>query len=161
MNSRGILAESTPPTDQVSSIMSTKLVTVKATESVSNALRKMIRHKIGSIVAIEKGEPIGILTERDISIKVGKAQSLRGLVVKKTMSKPLITIGPSAGIWEAVEQMVRREIRRLPVIESGKLVGMVTERDILRWFLEVAYAPRIPADLKKLLETRAQAHSLT
>ena len=154
------MVESTPPTDQVSAIMSTKVVTIKANETVSNALRKMVRHKIGSIIAVEKGEPIGILTERDISTKLGKAQSLRGLVVKKTMSKPLVSIGPSAGVWEAVEQMVRNEIRRLPVMESGKLVGMVTERDILGWFLEVAYAPRIPADLKRLLETRTQAHSL-
>ena len=154
------MTETTPPTDRVSAIMSTKLITIKATESVSKALRKMVRHNIGSIIAIEKGEPIGILTERDISTRLDKAQSLRGLVVRKTMSKPLVTIGSSAGVWEAVEQMVRKEIRRLPVIENGKLVGMVTERDILRWFLEVAYAPRIPADLKKLLETRAEAHSL-
>ena len=120
----------------------------------------MVKHKIGSIVAVEKGKPVGILTERDISIKVAKAQSLRGLMVKRIMSKPLITVGPSMDIWDAVERMLRKDIRRLPVIIEGKLIGMVTERDILRWLLITAYDPNIPEDLKKLLESRAQAHSI-
>ena len=148
------------PTDQVSAIMSTKVVTTTTTETVGNALRKMVKQKIGSIVVVEKRKPVGILTERDISIKVAKAQSLRGLLVKRMMSKPLITVGPSMDIWDAVEQMIRKDIRRLPVIGEGKLIGMVTERDILRWLLITAYDPNIPEDLKKLLETRAQAHSI-
>jgi CBS domain-containing protein len=150
-----------PPSDRVSAIMSTKVVTVKATDKVSIALRAMVRHKIGSTIIVEKGKPVGILTERDVSTGIAKGQNLRGMVLKRVMSKPLVTVGPSMEIWEAVELMVRKDILRLPVVESDRLVGMVTERDILRWFLEVAYAPRIPADLKKLLERRAQAHSLT
>ena len=154
------MVDSTSPTDIVSAIMSTKVVTIKATDTIGSALKKMVRHKIGSIVAVEKGKPVGILTERDVSMKVAKVQSLRGLVVKKIMSKPLITVGPSTDVWDAVEEMVRRDIRRLPVIADGKLVGMVTERDVLRWLLLTAYEPNIPEDLKQLLETRAQAHSL-
>jgi len=146
--------------DQVSAIMSTKVITTKTTETVENALRRMVKQKIGSIIAVEKGKPVGILTERDISIKVAKAKSWRALMVKKMMSKPLITIGPSTGIWEAVEQMIRKDIRRLPVMEEGKLIGMVTERDILRWVLITSYDPNVPEDLKKLLETRAHAHSI-
>jgi len=154
------LAESTPPTDKVSTIMSTRLVTIKSTELVSKALRIIVKHKIGSIIVVEKGRPVGILTERDVSVKVAKTQTVRGLLVKKTMSKPLVTAVPSMDIWVAVEQMVRKNIRRLPVIEGGKLVGMVTERDILRWLLKTAYEPNIPEDLKELLESRAHAHSL-
>lgn len=140
--------------------MSTKVVTIKTTEPVSKALRAMVKHRIGSIIAVEKGKPVGILTERDISTKVAKGQAIRGLPVKKTMSKPLVTVGPSMDIWDAVEQMVRKDIRRLPVIEAGKLVGMVTERDILRWLLKTAYEPHVPDDLKELLESRCHAHAL-
>ena len=154
------MANSTVASDKVSAVMSTKLVTIKTTESVANALRKMVKHKIGSIVIVENGRPVGIVTERDISIKVAKAQTLRGLVVKKIMSKPLIAVAPSTDIWEAVEQMVRKDVRRLAVILDKKLIGMVTERDILRWLLITAYEPNIPEDLKKLLEKRAQTHSL-
>jgi CBS domain-containing protein len=56
--------------------------------------------------------------------------------------------------------MVRKDIVRLPVVEDDRLVGMVTERDIFRWMIQVAYEPNLPEDLRKLLESRAQAHAL-
>ena len=154
------MVESAPPGDPVSSIMSTKVVTVRPTDKVSKALQMMVRHRIGSIIVIEKGKPVGILTERDISTKVAKGQKVRGMVVKSMMSKPLVTIGPSVEVSQAVEQMVRKDIRRLPVMEGNKLVGMVTERDVFRYLISVSYAPNMPEDLRKLIETRTQAHAL-
>jgi CBS domain-containing protein len=148
---------SAPASEVVSAIMSTKVVSVKSTEKVGKALRTMVRNKIGSIVVVDKGKPVGILTERDISIRTAKGQKVMGMVVGKMMSKPLVTIGPSAQVWEAVEQMVRKDIRRLPVIGGDKIVGMVTERDVFRWVIRVAYEPNIPEDLKKLVETRGHA----
>jgi len=153
------LVESASPSDLVSTIMSTKVVTAKATDKVSKALQTMVRHKIGSVIVVEKGRPVGILTERDVSTRIAKGQKVRGMVVRNMMSKPLVTIGPSAEVSQAVEQMVRKDIRRLPVIESDRLVGMVTERDIFRWMIKVAYAPNIPEDLRKLVETRVQAQA--
>jgi CBS domain-containing protein len=140
--------------------MSTKVVTVKTTDKVSKALQMMVRHKIGSIIVVDKGKPVGILTERDVSTRMAKGQNVRGMVVRNIMSKPLVTIGPSAQVWQAVEQMVRKDIRRLPVMEGDRLMGMVTERDIFRWVIRVAYEPNIPEDLRKLIETRSQAHAL-
>lgn len=154
------MATPAPPSDLVSTIMSTKVVTVKPADKVGKALRMMVRHKIGSIVAVEKGNPVGILTERDVSIRIAKGQNVRNMVVKNTMSKPLTTIPPSLEVWQAVELMVRKDLRRLPVIENGKLVGMVTERDILRWLVKVTYEPNLPEDLSKLLDARAQAHAI-
>ena len=155
------MVESAPPGDLVSAIMSTKVVTVRSTDKVSKALQTMVRHKIGSIIIVEKGKPVGILTERDISTRVAKGQNVRRMVVMNIMSKPLVTIGPSAEVSQAVEQMVRKDIRRLPVMEGDRLVGMVTERDIFRYLVTVSYAPNIPEDLRKLIETRTQAHALT
>ena len=149
----------TTPSESVSTIMSTQIVTVRPTDKVGKALRMMVRHRIGSIVVVEKGKPVGIITERDISTRIAKNQNVRGMLVSKIMSKPLVTTGPSVQVWEAVEQMVRQDIRRLPVIDGEKLVGMVTERDIFRWMIKVAYEPSIPEDLKQLLDTRAHAHS--
>jgi CBS domain-containing protein len=102
----------------------------------------------GSIIVVEKGKPVGILTERDISTKVAKDQKIRGMVVRNIMS-------------QAVEQMVRKDIRRLPVMEDDRLLGMVTERDVFRYLIMVSYAPNIPKDLGKLIETRTQAHALS
>ncbi len=70
------------------------------------------------------------------------------------MSKPLATICPSAEVWEAVEQMVRKGIRQLPVIEGEKLVGIITERDVFRWVIIIAYEPNIPEDVRRLVESR-------
>jgi len=154
------LVEPTPPSELVSAIMSTKVVTVKATDKVGKALQTMVRHKIGSIVVLEKGKPVGILTERDISMRVAKSKNVRGIVIRKIMSKPLVTIAPSAEVWQAVEQMVRKDIVRLPVVEGDRLVGMATERDIFRWVIKVAYEPNLPEDLRKLVESRAQAQAL-
>ena len=154
------MVEPAPPSELVSAIMSTKVVTVKATDKVGKALQTMVRHKIGSIVVLEKGKPVGILTERDISMRVAKGKNVRGIVIRKIMSKPLVTIAPSAEVWQAVEQMVRKDIVRLPVVEGDRLVGMVTERDIFRWVIKVAYEPNLPEDLRKLVESRARAHAL-
>ena len=154
------MVEPTPPSELVSAIMSTKVVTVKATDKVGKALQTMVRHKIGSIVVLEKGKPVGILTERDISMRVAKSKNVRGIVIRKIMSKPLVTIAPSAEVWQAVEQMVRKDIVRLPVVEGDRLVGMATERDIFRWVIKVAYEPNLPEDLRKLVESRAQAQAL-
>jgi CBS domain-containing protein len=154
------LVESAPSGDLVSAIMSTKVVTVKSTEKVGKALQMMVRHKIGSLVVVEKGKPIGILTERDVSTRVAKGQNVRGMVVRNIMSKPLVTIPPSEEVTQAVEQMVRKDIRRLPVMEGDRLVGMVTERDVFRYLITVSYEPNVPEDLKKLIKTRTQAHGL-
>lgn len=155
------MVESVPPGDLVSALMSTKVVTVKSTDKVGKALQVMVRHKIGSIIIVEKGKPVGILTERDVSTRVAKGQNVRGMIVRNIMSKPLVTIGPSAEVSQAVEQMVRKDIRRLPVMEGDKLLGMVTERDIFRYLVTVSYAPNISEDLRKLIDTRTQAHALT
>jgi len=151
------LTVSSAASEVVSVIMSTRVVSVKSTEKVSKVLRTMVRNRIGSIIVTEKGKPAGILTERDISTRTAKGQKVMGMVVGKIMSKPLITVAPSAQVWEAVEQMVRKDIRRLPVVEDHKIVGMVTERDVFRWVIKVAYEPNIPDDLKKLVESRTHA----
>ena len=153
------LVASAPPSELVSAIMSTKVVTVKSTDKVGKALQTMVRHKIGSIVVVEKGKPVGIMTERDVSIRTAKGQNVRGMAVRNVMSKPLVTIAPSSEVWQAVEQMVRKDIVRLPVVDGDRLVGMVTERDIFRWVIKVAYEPNLPEDLRKLVESRAQAHA--
>lgn len=154
------MGESAPPSELVSAIMSTKVVTVKSTEKVSKALQTMVRQRIGSIIVVDKGKPVGILTERDVSTRTARGQNVRTMVVASMMSKPLVTIPPSAQVWQAVEEMVRKDIRRLPVMESNRLVGMVTERDVFRWMIRIAYEPNIPEDLKKLIEARSQAHAL-
>ena len=77
-------------------------------------------------------KPIGIITDRDIAIKViMKNRRPSGIKAKEIMSSPLITIEPEASIEKACKLLAENGIRRLPVIENDKLVGIISVRNIL------------------------------
>jgi CBS domain-containing protein len=64
-----------------------------------------------------------------------QGQAVLGLPMAQVMSKPLTIVSPTATIWDAITLMGRADIRRLPVVEGGRLVGILTERDIFRLIL--------------------------
>jgi len=121
------------PEIKVKDIMSTPVRTVKETEKVSEAAKKMDRHEIGGVIVVDrKGKPVGMITERDI-VKRVVAKNLLPSKVKAAsiMSRPLATISPNKDISEAAKTMSRLKIRRLPVMEETKLVGVITSKDIV------------------------------
>ena len=129
-------------------------VTVKPEITVKNALRIMIKRDIGSLVVVKSGKPVGIITERDVtrgSLRPARAKRVYDTPVARLMSRPLVTIPPTTPIWEAFETMVTKKIRRLPIVEHGRLVGLVTERDLFKWVIRVFYEPNIPDRIKKFL----------
>jgi CBS domain-containing protein len=67
------------------------------------------------------------------------------------MSRPLQTVTPGIEIWRTFELMLKLGVRRLPVVEDGKLIGLVTEKDLTRWVLRSFYEPNIPAEIKSLV----------
>jgi CBS domain-containing protein len=114
-------------------IMSGNPVMINKKASVLDAVKEMKSEMVGSIIVVEDGKPIGILTESDILRKiVAEEKDAAKIAVEEVMSSPPITISPDANIEEAVKIMGKYKIRRLPVVENGKLVGMVTERDIMQ-----------------------------
>lgn len=117
----------------VSDVMSKKPVTIKANSTVANAAKVMKKNDIGSLVVLEKNRPVGIVTERDILLKViAKEVSPKTKKVKSIMSSPVVTIPPNTDVTDAARKMAKLKIRRLPVVVKNELVGMVTESDILR-----------------------------
>ena len=121
------------PEIKIKDIMSTPVKTVKETEKVSEAAKKMDRHGIGGIIVVDrKGKPVGIITERDI-VKRVVAKNLHPSKVKAAsiMSEPLATISPNKDISEAAKTMRRLKIRRLAVMEETRLVGVITSKDIV------------------------------
>jgi CBS domain-containing protein len=137
--------------DLIESNMSTNVETVEPTVSLKHALRRIVALNIGSIVVVKGDEPVGIITERDISRYVAADEDALKRKVKYVMSKPLITVEPTASIQEAVELMVKHGVRRLPVMKQQKLVGIISQRDVLRWVLRVGYEPHIPPEVKEIL----------
>jgi len=132
--------------------MSRTVRTSTKEKKVGDAVKIMASRDIGSVVITAKGKPVGIVTERDVvrELAQGGALSLRKSLWS-ICSKPVVTVTPSTEIWEAFATMLKEGIRRLPVVEQGKVVGIVTERDLLKWVVGVFYEPNVPPSIKKLL----------
>lgn len=107
-------------------------LTVKPKTSVEEAAIKMRDYGIGNCIVVDK-KPIGIITESDIIKKV-VANNLLGskVTVEEIMSSPIIVIDPYSPLEEAMKTMGKCNIRRLPVVEKGKLIGIITHKDISR-----------------------------
>ncbi|MDI6884062.1 MAG: CBS domain-containing protein [Hadesarchaea archaeon] len=129
--------------------MAGKVLTASPTTTVAKAAKMMAERDVGSIIIVKDKKPVGILTERDLLMKV-VSLDLKPSTVKvgKIMSTPITTILPDADITEAARIMARNKIRRLPVIERGKLVGILTASDITAIspeLTEVMARPEVPA----------------
>jgi CBS domain-containing protein len=132
--------------------MTSKVQTVKAEEPLRRALEKMVKRNVGSIVVLEGERPVGIITERDVSRYVARGTNTLRTKVRKLMSSPLITIAPSAVVQQAMMMMLKHGIRRIPVVENGKMVGIISERDLLRWVVRSSYKP--PPETQALLNSQ-------
>lgn len=124
--------------DTVGEIMTRDVVTVAATEPVERAVRSMLEHDIGSVVVIEGGVPVGVFTERDLTRRILDDRDLLSRSVGEVMSAPVVSVPPSAEVVEVFGLMDERRVRRIPVVDEGALVGIVTERDLLHWVGQVA-----------------------
>lgn len=114
-------------------IMIEKVVTTVPTASVKQAAELMNIHEIGCVVVVDHERPLGILTERDMLQRIvcGSKQP-KAKKVANLMSKPLITASPDMRAGDATKLMFERNIKKLPVVENGRLVGLVTLTDLLR-----------------------------
>jgi len=140
--------------DKLEHVMSSPVITIESKENVGSAAKIMVQHDIGSVVVVEGKKPIGIMTERDITKEVVKGDGLLKVPVKNIMTKKLVTAKPEMPLQEAFELMLRNKIRRLPILENDILVGIVTEKDLMRWVLRVSYEPNIPEHIKMILDAK-------
>jgi CBS domain-containing protein len=126
---------------EVKDVMVKNVITVEAEATVIEVAKLMNKHEIGCLVVMKKGEPVGIITERDMLKRVLlKSKDPRKTKVGKMMSKPLVVGEPQTNIRDAVRLMVEGKIKRLPIVEDGHLLGLVTFTDIVR---SSAYFERI------------------
>lgn len=117
---------------RVREVMTRPVISEDEETPVSEVLKDMAELGIGSVVITSAGRPTGIITERDIALKVLlKSRRANELKAKEIMSSPLVTIEPDATIEEASALLAEKRIKRLPVVEGGVLVGIVSIRNIL------------------------------
>ena len=117
----------------VRDVMSSPVITISENETADKAASNMDMHDLGAVIIKNgAGKCIGIITERDLVIRV-LAKNLKPDTVKAKdiMTTPLVTIEPEATISDAARRMNRLDIRRLVVIYKGNLVGIISSKDIL------------------------------
>ncbi len=116
----------------VRELMVRDVYTVSKHEKAIDAAQKMVKHDIGGIIVAEKGRPIGVLTERDFMREFSaKGKAAGNVLVMDIMTKSPITVGPEKDIYEIARIMLRRRIKRLPVVSKGKLVGKISQTDLI------------------------------
>jgi len=123
--------ETMQPWFEVDYFMSKGVITADEEMSVENVAKIMGTKSIGSVVITQNGDPIGIFTERDLLTKfLAKDESLK-IAVGDVCSSPLISASLGITIHEAAAIMTSKHIKRLPITKDGKLVGMLSARDLV------------------------------
>ena len=109
------------------------VVKVGSSTLVDSAVKVMNKNHIGCLIIEDDGETRGIVTQRDLLKKVlEKAKDPRKLVVSDIMTKKLVVGNPDMEIHEAARLMFKKKIKKLPIMENGKLVGLITLTNIAR-----------------------------
>ena len=105
--------------------------------SVQEALKLMADHGIGSVLVMEGDRLSGIFTERDFARKLGvEGRAPSAVSVREVMSPDLITVTPGQSVNECMALMTEKRIRHLPVVEDGRLVGLVSIGDVVKDMIE-------------------------
>ncbi|MFQ5999214.1 MAG: cyclic nucleotide-binding/CBS domain-containing protein [Candidatus Bathyarchaeia archaeon] len=118
---------------KVEDVMVEDVISVSEKATVRKAAELMSKHEIGCLIVVKKGKPVGIVTETDMVKRVIlEPLNPEEIKVGEIMSRPLVVGNPQMDLDEASKLMRRRKIKKLPIVEKGRLVGLMTTTDIVR-----------------------------
>ena len=110
-----------------------EVLEIDADASVLEAVGQMVEHNVGSLLVIEGGEVAGIVTERDYLRRVTLEGRTEEAPVREIMSAPLVVATVETTIDECMALMTDRRIRHVPVVDEGRVVGMVSIGDLVKF----------------------------
>jgi citrate synthase len=116
----------------VADVMTTPVITARPHSSLTEATRLLATHGVGSVVVVEDGKPIGILTERDLVRLTSSGADLSSATVADWMTKDPKTVDAASEVDSALNLLAESKFRHIPVVTEGKLVGVVSMRDLMR-----------------------------
>jgi len=116
----------------VKQIMNSFVVSVDSSVTATDAAKMMEDAGVGSVVVLDNNLPVGIVTDRDFAIKIPAHSYPIDTPVRRIMSSPPISIDPNSDLWVASDLMSTRNVKKLPVIDDDKVVGMLTSSDLVK-----------------------------
>ena len=134
---------------QVGDLMKSDVKTATPQDSFADAARLLREHSISSIVVLDGKALAGIVTERDLVNLVADGRDPAATKLGDRMSRDLDTVKPKTDIAEAAEHMARLRIRHLPVVDRGKLVGILSIRDLTNWAVDELTGGHELADIQR------------
>ena len=144
----------------VEDVMVKDVMTVDENATVKEAAGIMDKLEIGCLIAVKKGKATGILTERDLLKRiVAASRDATKTKVKDIMSSPLVVVESSTDLEKAVKLMFQVKIKKLPVVDNKRLVGLVTLTDVARFqpqmmriLRDLAAREATPKSMKKIVD---------
>ncbi|KAF6246266.1 signal transduction protein [Nitrosopumilus sp. b3] len=115
----------------IKDVMTKSVISVDASMTINETAKMMEDAKVGAVIIMEKNFPIGIVTDRDFAVKVAAHAYEISTSIKQIMSSPLLSINSDESVRNAADLMFERGVRKLPVLEDDKVVGMITATDIV------------------------------
>lgn len=127
---------------RVSDYMTRKLITFRPDQPVLEVMNTLIKHKIsGGPVVNDKGELIGIISEGDCMKQISESryynQPMDNITVENHMAHDVETIDGDLNVFDAAQKFVKSKRRRFPIVENGKLVGQISQKDVLKAALKL------------------------
>ena len=112
-----------------------EVIAIDSSATVGTAINKMIERNIGAILVMEDSSCVGLFTERDVLKCWAGHNSVDKVTLKDVMSKDLLVLEPEDDLDYAMTIMTNRKIRHLPVVDKGRLVGLVSMRDVVKYHI--------------------------
>ncbi len=112
-----------------------EVIAVHSDVTADVAIKKMVERNIGAILVLEDGNCVGLFTERDVLRCWTRHNAFDKITIRDVMSKDLLVIEPEDDLDYAMTIMTNRQIRHLPVIDKGRLVGVVSMRDVVKYHI--------------------------
>ena len=122
----------------VNEVMVKHVITCTAETTLQDAAKLMKKNNLSCLIVVKDKIPTGIVTERDIMFKaVANNLESSKVLIKDIMTSPIKTIGPEDKIYYASSILLKEGIKRLPVVKDQKLIGILTQKDLLKYFTEL------------------------
>ena len=135
----------------VKEIMNPNVVSSPSNTTLKEISELMDKHKIGSVIVVENDKVVGIVTERDFATKIMTKSYPPETKVSAIMSSPVIHVSSNQSAADVIDIMANNEVRKVPVIDDGKVVGIVSGTEFLRLFVLTT-----DNDLKKIYQQYAK-----